>query len=374
MNEIFQKALSNAKANLSIFEKKKLGHSLDDILLKCSFNNQPCTSKDFTWSFDQIDGNCFSFNSGFEEENGVKQSVELKKSNIAGWNFCLSLSIYVNFHENLTTFNSYTGDGKGLYLDVANSSLGNLNSHDFDGTYIGPGLILNMALERTFKYMLPKPYSNCEIDSSFNSSSYDLVNLIIDSPYKYTQQVCFEQCYQMLLIRKCKCIDQWLLSLFEQKDDCSLNSEQKSCMNEFFIAAFNENNTNVIDLCASLCPLECNKTQIVPVSLSYVNIVGNLDADLISENRNLSSDFVTRPINEINARESVVQLNIYYNSLSYTISTESPQMNFVNLLADIGGNLGLFLGISIFSICEVIDVLIRVFLSESTQHQLIGSD
>jgi hypothetical protein len=62
MNEIFQKALSNAKANLSIFEKKKLGHSLDDILLKCSFNNQPCTSKDFTWSFDQIDCNFFSFN------------------------------------------------------------------------------------------------------------------------------------------------------------------------------------------------------------------------------------------------------------------------------------------------------------------------
>ena len=61
------------------------------------------------------------------------------------------------------------------------------------------------------------------------------------------------------------------------------------------------------------------------------------------------------------ASESFVSLNIFYDSLSYIRTSESPQMNVVALLASIGGNLGLFLGVSVFSLCELIEVFIEVF-------------
>jgi len=32
-------------------EKKKLGHSLDDILISCMFNQAKCSVNDFEWSF-----------------------------------------------------------------------------------------------------------------------------------------------------------------------------------------------------------------------------------------------------------------------------------------------------------------------------------
>ena len=56
-----------------------------------------------------------------------------------------------------------------------------------------------------------------------------------------------------------------------------------------------------------------------------------------------------------------MQVILFYGSLSYTISTELPQMNFVSLLANIGGNLGLFLGVSVFSLCEIVEIFIEVF-------------
>ena len=59
---------------------------------------------------------------------------------------------------------------------------------------------------------------------------------------------------------------------------------------------------------------------------------------------------------------------IFYDSLSYTLSEETPQWDLCNLIANIGGNLGMFLGVSSFSICEIITTLIELyFLRKSNQ-------
>ena len=84
--------------------------------------------------------------------------------------------------------------------------------------------------------------------------------------------------------------------------------------------------------------------------------------DFIKANKNLSSDFVTKPINSETVSKSIVSLNIFYESLSYTLSTESPQMDSISLLANIGGHLGLFLGVSVFSLCEIVEVAMEIIL------------
>jgi hypothetical protein len=59
--------------------------------------------------------------------------------------------------------------------------------------------------------------------------------------------------------------------------------------------------------------------------------------------------------------KSIVNVKIFYDSLSYTKTTESPQMDVVSLVASVGGNLGLFLGVSVFSLCEIVEVLIEMY-------------
>ena len=76
--------------SLSTDEKKQLGHSLENILIQCKYNNIPCDSTDFTWSFDPDYGNCYTFNSDFDS-NGSK--IDLKNSDLVGLDFGLQLKL-----------------------------------------------------------------------------------------------------------------------------------------------------------------------------------------------------------------------------------------------------------------------------------------
>jgi hypothetical protein len=82
--------------------------------------------------------------------------------------------------------------------------------------------------------------------------------------------------------------------------------------------------------------------------------------DFINENEKFSQDS-NEAINANNAAKSIVSINIYYDSLSYTQTTESPKMNLVSLLASIGGNLSLLLGISLFSLFEAIELIMEIY-------------
>ena len=66
LTQIYNTATKKMNSNYFTKEQKKLlGHDLDDILYGCSWNNEPCSSNEFVWSFDKWFGNCWSFNSGF---------------------------------------------------------------------------------------------------------------------------------------------------------------------------------------------------------------------------------------------------------------------------------------------------------------------
>jgi hypothetical protein len=144
--------------NLSNEEKKKLGHDLKDILFNCEFNGNPCDSNDFTWSFDPWYYNCYTFNSGFDS-NGTK--IDLKQSTISGPEFGLKLRLYVNIYE----FFYYNANGFGIIVRIDNSSYSTYYSNG-DGILLSPGFQTNIAVDREFHSMLPKPYSNCEIDTN----------------------------------------------------------------------------------------------------------------------------------------------------------------------------------------------------------------
>ena len=53
-------------------------------------------------------------------------------------------------------------------------------------------------------------------------------------------------------------------------------------------------------------------------------------------------------------------LIVFYPALEYTFIRESPQMTELGLFADIGGTLGLFISASIFTLFEIIEILVLV--------------
>ncbi len=122
--------------------------------------------------------------------------------------------------------------------------------------------------------------------------------------------------------------------------------------------------------CLPLCPLECNRTILkTSSSSSSYGLTGELYYDYIQDNPNLLSHFVNKPLSIQNAIDSFTSIAFYYESNSYTLSTDTPSMDMVSLLANLGGTLGLFIGISLIQLCEIIDVLIQIILIKAkVQH------
>ena len=55
-----------------------------------------------------------------------------------------------------------------------------------------------------------------------------------------------------------------------------------------------------------------------------------------------------------------LSLNIYFSSMKYTEIRQTPKMNIIDLKSNLGGALGIFLGFSVFSLIEILEVIVKV--------------
>ena len=60
-------------------------------------------------------------------------------------------------------------------------------------------------------------------------------------------------------------------------------------------------------------------------------------------------------------RKYFFSIYIYYEDLKYTIITQQPRSETFNLISNIGGTLGLFIGISFLSFIEILELIFEVF-------------
>jgi hypothetical protein len=335
--------------------RKMLVHPLEDILLDCKFNGKSCSANDFSWRWDPMYGNCYSFNTGFNSSGGKMSYFE---SVLPGAVFGLKLNLYVGYPDLLNGFNVafFTNFGSnapqyGLNLQIENNTyLGEMKSNVIA---LNGGTANYISIQRKFSSKLPNPYSNCDVDNinpgSFNSEYY---NLIKTSPYQYNQKLCITQCMQKVMNKYCNCSMPVFLSLYN--DSCKTFGEALCAYYVVDNLIFPIEKT--IRNCIPECPLECNSTQFTFTHTSQT-YTGMLFSNLVKKNPVFASDFTYTPITEETASNKFVEVNLYYDKLSYTSSEDSPSMDIVALFGSVGGTLGLFLGLSVLSFCEVLHVI-----------------
>jgi acid-sensing ion channel 2 len=352
--------------DLNETEKRKLSHSLEETMYSCTFNAQRCDANDFVWHFDSNFGNCWMFNSG---QNRTGQRVPLSSNSFPGLKYGFKMIFYAYFYENLTTFNSFTASGLGALVRIENSSY---LTDGYGGIRIMSGYHTSMSISRSFKSSLPKPYSNCLIDNQTNAGFHsELFDLIQSSQYRYTQPLCFLQCQQKYIYLKCNCTDPRETSLFLNFSQCKL--EQLICMGNLYRTLLVKNDF-IQEKCLTECPLECYFDQF-DSSLSSSELQPNVLMEYINSKPNLAADFSKNKIDLNVAKQSLVYLHIFYKSLSYETFTESPQTNLVWLFASIGSYLGLFLGISVFSLYEAFQLLIEIFyIKRSNNNNCVNNE
>ena len=335
--------IATAKANrLSSNEREKLMYKLENILIECSFEGVACNHTDFSLKYSNSYGYCYVFNS---------DKANSKYSSHSSDYYGLKLTLFVGMVNGLKLMNTNTG----LMLKIENNTILYPISKE---TYLSPGFETSVGIERAFVFKKSKPYTNCDIDNeSPGAYSSDLYNLILNSKYQYTQSACLDLCFQKLLIFHCNCTDNNYFSLYNEVENC-LTLAQYECMikaKKIFLT-----NNYVSINCLPLCPMECNETSFVSYSSSSL-MNTDMYVDFIKKDPLLSTNFANQTITSDTLKESLLKFRIFYASLSYTVSTDSPAADIPILLSNIGGILGLFLGKKIFYLIN----FFTVFLSNN---------
>jgi len=316
---LFLSASYTLSSNFTDEMRKNLSLPLSTILRSCKYDDQPCGVEDFFWKYNRYLGNCFIFNSGINETI-LKETKQIGKRN------GLSLTLYHNIKTELKNLYS----DYGLTIRIDNSS--NWNVDFVDGIDLLSGVVNNIAIEKIFVNKMRYPYSNCEVDyNDTNPKLSDLYKVFADSSHPYKEQYCLDLCYQMMAYEQCNCTDQEAISLDNDLKEVCVTVEQSRCLDKVYVEFLDK---NLINECMPQCPLECHE---------------NYFKTTFSFSHFAKSD------------DNLLKLNIYYDELSYTLINEAASLTIFEMFSNIGGTLGLFLGISLLSFIEVVEVLFNIF-------------
>jgi hypothetical protein len=315
--------------NLSEAQKRNLGFSLDQIQ-SCYFNEIECSNEDFYWFFSYKWGSCYQFNSG------RNTTLPLKQTKLGGRNYGLGLFIGpLNTSSKYPTFHS-----TGLRIFVHNSSF---LSSSADEILVETGKHSSISIKKTITHKTPMPHSQCQDLSEFKSDLYDYIKL---NHVEYRQKDCFELCLQKLIIDECKCFYPWL-SVYGKMTQPCFNSTQFHCLAE----KFNEVIDEIETICSPQCPLECDSIT-YDLSVSSLTYPNKQFYDLLELNAS--------QMNLEEYRRLHLGLDIFFPIKQYTEISETPKITFVDLVSSIGGALGVFLGLSVFSFIEIFEIISQI--------------
>jgi hypothetical protein len=321
--------------------RKQLGYDLAKSLLLCRWNDEFCRIDGLEWYFDLTLGNCFRFNSG---KDLYGNQTKLKESVKAGSKNGLKLQFYLKPSSN--RYSSTLSEGMRVFIH--NNSI--IPSYS-EGVNVEPSKITDIAIQRTFIQKEPYPYSDCIDLANLNSDYY---KFLIGLNRAYRQQDCFDLCLQKKIIENCRCYDM-NYPMISNSTPCKF--ENLGCTNLMYTLF--KNNT-IDDSCMKQCPLECESIK-YDVLLSNNVVLSKQSYELFKS----SIDHFVNTNNEFNLtyeeiKQRYLFLNIYYSELSFIKISESPKTSIIDLLSNLGGTLGLYVGISFLSFIEIVEIILEI--------------
>jgi hypothetical protein len=325
--------------------RKELGFYIDDMLVSCTYSGSECSSSDFDFFQSYEYGNCYTFNSG---------SNSTKTISSAGPGHGLEIELFAGDpHSEIFIYK------RGFYVVVHNQSTSPIM--DNEGVYVSIGTETNIGVERTFNFKLPSPYSSCISDPTSNTSSTSELYLAILNDLgekSYRQKYCYKLCYQMEVIKACDCYDPQYATYGNstvRRPSCRLTAEV-ICM-ETAATTFEQN--DVKTKCADYCPQECTN-----VKYSTSVHTASYPTDQYTEWLKLQNNFISKFSNQGNLatqiQHTVAKINVFYNDISYIALTEAATISWDSVIGNVGGQLGLFIGISVLSVVELVEAFCEV--------------
>lgn len=348
LHRVYIKNLYDIKSTISYNTssdlQQRLGLNLEDMLINCYFGDEACNMSEFTWFFNWNYGNCFMFDTQ-------------KKIYSEGRSEQLTLEFFIGF-EKIVPALSYAS---GLQLMILNRSDNKEFNYYFESYSAKPNTHTTFIIQRSFVNKLPNPFSECSLDLRTNNNrtvDSKLYRWFFEKNLTYSRFFCLRNAYRINTYLKCNCVLEINdvpgvanICTSEEELECDRISFYEDFIKHSFYGKFNAD-----------CPQECNTVNF-DIAINSQNFPTDSYARKLLKfhpyfNRLKQTDNIT--VQDV--QESVLRVNIYYGFLGYTNLEEIATYTFNDMIGNTGGMLGLFLGVSLISFVEILELTIEILI------------
>jgi len=211
---------------------------------------------------------------------------------------------------------------------------------DAFGLYAPTGFISSFGMRLSKMSRLSAPFGDC------NQVGDSLGGRYIYQGYHYSTEGCYRSCYQQLVIQNCGCGDPRFPVL--DAPHCEVfNPEARKCLEEQTTRLGKIGTVDGDESLRCHCPHPCEQSV---YSVSYS--ASNWPSQPLNVSSIVGQCPVGRPCDEDYLAENGAMVEVFYEALNFETLAESEAYGLVKMMADFGGQLGLWSGVSFMTICE----------------------
>lgn len=331
-------AKTNARHDLT-----ELGHQFEDFISYCTFRGINCANYSSThwtrfWHFAY--GNCYVFNGGYSDQG---ERTILWKSSETGPLFGLSLELNIEQDQYIGSLTQEAG----VRIDI--SDQGEMPFPLDKGLSLAPGYAISVGMRKVVMKR-SDPFRN---SSCMKNSAPDSMNLFKDTmKADYSTAACKKSCWARKQQEKCGCVEYKYPRPKSTRFCETSNKTDRACVRkvkDYFIQG-------VLN-CSQSCPPPC-KESTFKFTTSYslwptTSSEKFYRAKLKARNKEVdgeSDDF----------RKHILKVNVFFEELNYEVISEDPAYELPSFMSDLGGSLGLWIGMSVLTFAEILELILLV--------------
>ncbi|CAF0787553.1 unnamed protein product [Rotaria sp. Silwood1] len=333
------------------------GFKLDDLLIRCIFNKRHCY-RNLTQLFHPNYGNCYTFdhehNVQDRETNDLRHDWSID-DDIGHNNYKLYLELFLHQPQ----YNEYLDHRAAFRIFIHRKHEVPILSQN--SLFLGP----NKYTKLSFSQSITSFSGQCQ-----NELTNYMKEIFRTHKIRYTQALCYKLCETRFLEEQCKCIEPTLAVFYQFFNDknftihttknislCSIDDE---CLTRRIY--FNSSK-----LCQECLP-ECEIIQ-YSVQSSYARFPNSNAHKQVSKRVSTHFGRIATLYDQLNIsnellanfrtgiHDNIVAVEISASPYATEILTESSMYTWVDLISSIGGQTGLWIGVSLISFVEITELL-----------------
>ncbi len=239
-------------ANLPSKKKHISSLSVEELVISCTFAEQPCSYQNFTRYIHSQYMNCYTFKDNRSDLGNIKNKI--------GPQFGLSLILKgPERHQALKYYDVYSNTGNINGLRISIHEPGTLPNIQETGFEISAGVSTTIGLKQETFARLQTPKSSCQEEQWISTYS---------GAFKKTFNTCIQLCTLEFIKRKCSCITTKVPILQADVDYClrintSMNIEEVIERGVCEIQHSGKSDED-FEKCSEQCVWRCNEINYVP--------------------------------------------------------------------------------------------------------------